>query len=272
MISNRDKDVIGHWLALYNRLNKATFAVESWPDDDSSKENVDAICRNNDGRTIAIEHTLVEAFENEKSDADRFLRTLGSLENNPALVEKGYSYLVSQPVDSIPTGINWNDVPRLILKNLPDKLSALTEGSHVVAINDLGLNLNLHIQKMRTSHDDLGKFLTGRVYPGDPGNTLILSAIRRKAPKLSRACADKKILLLEKDSPAGTIESQFALLPDDSEVRNLLRGMDEVWAANTVGLQSENVIFTNQVFPVIPDNSSYCSLDVVSGKFWQVTR
>ncbi len=38
-----DKDRIGFWVRLYNRLEGETYAVESWPDDDSSKKNIDAI-------------------------------------------------------------------------------------------------------------------------------------------------------------------------------------------------------------------------------------
>src|SRR6267142_529928 len=127
-----DKDVIAHWLTLYNRLTGSTFRIADWPDKDSSKKNVDATCSDDGGHTLAIEHTLIEPFENEKRDAARFLKTLGTLENDPALLQVGYTYLVSQPVGSIPKGVNWADVPKELLTQLPNLLLGLPEGSHNV--------------------------------------------------------------------------------------------------------------------------------------------
>jgi hypothetical protein len=39
MNTYNDKDRIGFWLRLYNRLESETYVVESWPDDDKSKKN-----------------------------------------------------------------------------------------------------------------------------------------------------------------------------------------------------------------------------------------
>ena len=38
------KDRIGRWVRFYNRPQRETYTVESWPDDDSSKKNIDALC------------------------------------------------------------------------------------------------------------------------------------------------------------------------------------------------------------------------------------
>jgi hypothetical protein len=114
-----------------------------------------------------------------------------------------------------------------------------------------------------------GTFLTGRQWPGDPGPEIILYGLRNKVPKLSAAAADKRILLLEKDAVAGTIERQFERVRSSEEVKRLLAGIDEIWAVNTVPLQIENTIFTNKLWPEL-DRSSNCSLDVETGRFWQV--
>jgi hypothetical protein len=92
---------MGRWI-LHNQLTGSTYRIADWPDRDSSKKNVDATCVDNDGHKLAIEHTLIQPFENEKADAAVFLQTLGTLENNPALSQAGYMYLASQPVGSIP--------------------------------------------------------------------------------------------------------------------------------------------------------------------------
>jgi len=267
----RDKDVISYWLTLYDRLTGSTYRIAEWPDSDSSKKNVDATCIDDAKRKLAIEHTLIQPFEHEKRDAVVFLQTLGALENDPALLQPGYMCLASQPVGSISKGVKWSTVPKEVLKRLPSILPGLPEGSNKVTIATSDWSLDLVIEKLNLGPNYPGKFLAGRQWPGDPGPEVILSAIRNKAPKLSVAAADKRILLLEKDAVAGTIDSQLDMVKGSDEVRRLLAGIDEIWAANTAGLQSENVIFSHKLWPE-RDRASICSLDVATGEFWQAGR
>jgi hypothetical protein len=264
--------VIECWLRLYNRLSGSSFQVEDWPDTDSSKKNIDAMCRDEAGRALAVEHTLIEPFEGEKADGVRFLKTLATLENHPSLLQPGYLFVVSQPVDSIPTGTRWEDVPKELLRQLPEILPELPERSSAVVIRAEDWTLTLRIDKERISADDAGRFFTARVYPGDPGPELMVRALRRKADKLSASSGDTKVLLLEKDSIAGTIERQFEQLPDNPEVTSLLAGIDQIWSVNTVALESEKVIFTNQIWPPVEGNRNCCSLNLETEKFWRVAR
>jgi hypothetical protein len=128
------------------------------------------------------------------------------------------------------------------------------------------------VSKTRTAPNVPGKFFTARVYPGDPGPELIIAALEKKIPKLAAATADKKILLLEKDAVAGTIEAQFEQLPDEPRIYGLLNSIDQIWGINSAALESEDVIFTNQIYPPLYDHANYCSLKLGSDKFWQVTR
>ena len=107
-----DKDRIGFWVRLYNRLQGETYTVESWPDDDSSKKNIDAICRNAVGHTLALEHTLIEPFAGDKADADPSFKTLGVLENHPLLTLPGNMIMVSQAVGAIPRGVKSTKSPQ----------------------------------------------------------------------------------------------------------------------------------------------------------------
>jgi hypothetical protein len=267
-----DKDVIKHWLRLRNRLTGGTYVVESWPDDDSSKQNIDALCRDLEGRTLAIEHTLIEPYLGHKEDTARFLKTLAVLENHPDLVQKGYTVNVSQPVGAIPKGVNWNEVPQAMITQLALVLPNHPEGARGVTVSGPKWSLDLRVSKRRTSQNDPGTLLTSRIYPGAPGPELMLAALEKKIPKLASATADKKILLLEKDAVAGTVEAQFDLLPGEPRVQCWLDSIDEIWTVNTAGLESEDVIFTNQILPPLEDNSTYCSLELATDKFWKVSR
>ena len=272
MTAYTDKDVINHWLRLHNRLTDGTYQVVSWPDDDSSKKNVDALCHNSEGRTLAIEHTLIEPYPGHKEDTVRFLKTLAVLENHAGLVQKGFFVNVAQPVGAIPKGIKWDEVPLAMIAQLAPVLPALPEGAQTLTVSGPKWSLDLRVSKMRTAPSDAGSFLTSRIYPGDPGPELMLAAMERKIPKLAAASADKKILLLEKDAVAGTVEAQFELLPDEPKVQAWLRSIDEIWTVNTAGLDSEQIIFTNQILPALHDHANFCSLDLATDKFWRVSR
>ena len=90
-------------------------------------------------------------------------------------------------------------------------------------------------------------------------------------PKLAACAADRKILLLEKDAVAGTIESQFEQLPDAPEIKALLAGIDEIWSVNTAGLDSEGVIFTDRIMPTDRDRTLCSSLNVLTEELWRAS-
>lgn len=272
MRTPRDKSVIEYWLTLHNRLRGTSFRVTDWPDTDSSKQNVDALCTDDASRVLALEHTLIEPFENEKADAARFLQTLAALENDPALLQSGFTYLVSQKVDAIPKGTKWSTIPGRLRSELAKIIRTLPEGRTLVPLSLGDCEIELSIRKMKTHPDDRGKFLTARRDPGEPRPQLMLNALQRKVPKLAAAKANLRILLLEKDSVAGTIENQFDQVQNDTAVKNLVRRIDQIWAVDTAALQSENVIFTNPIVPREDDNGSFCSLNVVTEEFWKVSR
>jgi hypothetical protein len=267
MKSYNDKDRIGFWLRAYNHLEKETYAVESWPDDDSSKKNIDALCRNAAGKSLAIEHTLIEPFPGNRADIDRFLKTLGALEEHPLLKQQGYMIIATQRVGAIPSRIKWGDLPQLMITQLAALLPNLQEGSHTVPVVGPGWSFDLHVNKRRTAAQGLGSFSTGRIGPGDSGPKLILTALEKKIPKLAAATADKKILLLETDAVSGNVEEQFGQLPDDPHTRALLESIDEIWTLDTASLESEDVVFVNQMHPALYDNSKYCSLSLATDVF-----
>ncbi len=270
MSNRRDKYVIENWLRLYNRLCGSTFVVEGWPDEDSTKKNVDAICHSSGGRTLAIEHTLIEPFEGEKADSAHFGETLATLEHHPGLLQPGYAFTLSQRVGSTPT--DRDEVPAELLRQLPGVLSSIQEGRSSVTIRAATWELPIEIVKESVAAGEPGRVWTSRIWPGDPGPKLILRALLRKTDKLRDAAADLKILLLEKDSIAGTLEHQFEQLPDVPGTCSLLRGIDQVWSVNTVALDSEGVIFANQLAPPVAENANCCSLNLRTGRFWQVQR
>jgi hypothetical protein len=261
-----DKFVIECWLKLYNRLNDSTYAVVDWPDKDSSKQAIDAVCQDDSGSMLGVEHTLIQPFEGEKEDtAGLFMKTLAAFENHPDLLQPGFMIEVSQPVGAVQKGIDWSRVQGEQLGQLRNVLPTLPEGHHCVKMKGTNWSIDLALHRVGLDASDSGKLFVGRIWPGDPGPGLIIKALNDKVPKLSAFTSGKRILLLEKDAVAGTIERQFEQLPGDFS--NLLCKIDEVWSANTSNLKTEGVVFTNQIWPDV--RAFTCSLNMQTGKFWQ---
>lgn len=130
-----------------------------------------------------------------------------------------------------------------------------------------GITIELTVWKNPLEKGESPTFKTGGVWPGDPGPELVHAALEGKIAKLSQYTDAKKVLLLEKDAIAGTIESQFEKLPMTPEVQSMLRQIDEIWSVNTVSLDSDSVIFTKDVWPTL--RTCVGSLNLVTGDFWK---
>jgi hypothetical protein len=245
--------------------------VKEHPDDDSSKGNIDAVCVDSAGQKLAVEHTRIEPFEGEKSDAERFLKTLGSLENHPALLLPGYTITVSQAVGTLSSGVKRTvraQVPTALVNELRTVLPALSEGQSVVKVIGANWSLDLRIDKSRNELGDPPTFWTSRTWPGEPGPELIIATLERKIPKLAVYTGHKKVLLLDKYAIAGTIESQFTQLPKgDARIDGLLGSIDEIWSVSTSFLETEEWIYSAQVWPRL--GVFRCGLSLRTGKFWR---
>lgn len=262
------KDLITGWLKLYNLLNGTSYSVIEWPDETERRlQDIDALCQDSSGNRLAVEHTLIQPFTGAKEDDARFLRTLAALEDNPALIVPGFTIHVSQPIASVPKGVKWDSLRRDILHALVTILPSLPAGPSQPNISSQGITIPLTVWKNPVEHSEVATFKTGRIWPGDPGPDLILTALRAKVPKLARYHDAKKLLLLEKDAIAGTIESQFEMLPNNSETQSLLQQIDMIWGVNTAGTFSAPVIFSDDIWPTI--RTMVGSLDLSTGEFWQ---
>lgn len=262
------KDLITGWLKLYNLLNGTSYTVINWPDEKERRcKDIDALCQDSSGSRLAVEHTLIQPFMGAKEDDSRFFRTLADLEDNPALIVPGFTIHVSQPVGAVPKGIQWEALRQDILNALAPDLPSLPPGASQLDMFSQGITIPVTVWKNPVELGEVPTFKTGRIWPGDPGPDLILTALRTKIPKLARYHEAKKLLLLEKDAIAGTVESQFERLPNNSEIQRLLRQIDTIWGVNTAGTFSAPVIFSNDIWPTI--RTRVGSLDLSSGEFWQ---
>lgn len=264
----KDKDVIESWLKLYGLITGNAYSVVEWPDQqDRTEKAIDALCEDVAGNRLAIEHTLIQPFKDEKADSKRFVQALASLENDPDLVLDGFAISVTQAVGSVPRGVKGSDLSAIFRSRLREILPRLPIGRSPIQVPTDSRSIPLTVCKEHLRQGEKPSFTTARIWPGDPGPELIMKALDEKVPKLAKHSNATRILLWEKDAIAGTPESQFERLPKTDEVKQLLGQIDAIWTVNTCALETESVIFTNDVWPTL--RNTQCSLNLKTGDFWR---
>src|SRR5579864_8110027 len=104
----RDQQLVLHFLSAFNRHHGTSFRVVRRPDEENRQTPaVEAVAADDDGTTLAFEHTLIEPFVYEKDDSNRFMRVFGPLEGHPDLKKIGYNVTLVARVGAIPTGVKW---------------------------------------------------------------------------------------------------------------------------------------------------------------------
>lgn len=185
MDMKRDQQLVVDFLSAYNRNGGTTFKVVSWPDEeDRNNQAVEAVAANDVGETIAFEHTLVEPFEGERIDSDRFLKVFGPLEGCFDLMKPGHNVDVCVRVGAIPTGVKWEAVADRVREHISRKVPLLPEGQMSESIT--GLTSPLQVMLTVTPHaaGEADHVWVSRILPADSLRNVVRRALRRKLPKL----------------------------------------------------------------------------------------
>jgi hypothetical protein len=208
---------------------------------------VEVIATKVGGMRLALEHTLIQPFVDEKFDSEVFMRAFGRIEKNADLTvpERGLTVII--PVHGIPRGYNWDEVGADLLKwLLANHRQAPKEGEALWSLPMGGRSRNepfrLSITLRTVSLPGMaGDCLIARgAMPGNLAD-VVEKALRTKIPKLIEARADKRILLLERDQIAlGDSEVYGEIVRLAPKFCGLAK-VDELWHANTSLLASEGV-------------------------------
>src|ERR1043165_356573 len=145
----RDQILVTMFLDEYNKNNGVVFEVKQWPEQiERNKPAVEAIAVNESGELLAIEHTLLQGFVGEKEDSNRFLKVVGSLENDSSLRLPNYMIDITMRVGAIPKGVNWSAVGTALAEWLKANVRALPLGMSSAVIPNLPMELEIGIHKM----------------------------------------------------------------------------------------------------------------------------
>jgi hypothetical protein len=237
--SRRENKFVEWFLSAYEDYSWADAQID-WVDEKIDGAVEALATRKSDGKTVAIEHTIIEPFLREKEDFAFFEPAFLKIEKDTALPVPGRWIRVFVPTgilrgqrhkltrDAIVEAVHcWIGANRLSLPSggsshplkiaIPGKAFLdVTLGARVVPLKGPG-KLNLHRQQMERNLGDV-----------------IERALKKKLPKLVGTVADRRILFLERqhmnlypEEMLREIEARKSLFPSVASV-------DEIWILETM--------------------------------------
>ena len=209
---------------------------------------VEVIASKGDGTTLALEHTLIELFKGEKYDSTIFAEAFEArIEKNTELIIPGRALDVMIPVGALAGIKDRDEAGDTLLAWLKANHTAIPAGESEQTVMIGGSNpLKIKFRNAATG-DSTGYCWLGRADKPDTLDKIVEKAIKRKVPKLARAKADKKLLLLQREQMSMSesevlteIEKLASLHPDLAKV-------DEIWMANTSIVESEGWVYLSRL-------------------------
>ncbi|MDA1312541.1 MAG: hypothetical protein O2968_04315 [Acidobacteria bacterium] len=208
---------------------------------------VEGRATNTSGRTVAIEHTLIQPFEDEKSDSHRFLRAFRRIEQDPSLVMPQYQIDLTFPVGALPTGYDWDVVGEEVRTWL-----ATNRGDFVVGTSNYACTVGaasgkepFELSFTLTVEDMEGKlpgcWRIGRTGVPRTLDAVVDKALRTKLPKLVNTPADQHILLLELDQPISGPQAIYDTIAKKARQYPDIRRV-EIWFVDTVARYTEDYV------------------------------
>ncbi len=230
-----------------SRTRDEAFTITARPDQtERRREAVEAIATGKSGRTIAIEHTLLQDFPGERGDATRLRAAIAPLEQDPSIrLERADLLIVVEPF-AVPDGVDWAGIPGSISAHLAPAKDSLPEGWSRHVVRYAGIDLTLEIERTAENLPGVpGVVFVARSWPGTPLAEIVEIALKRKLGKLVATDADARILLLERLAipmgcpPQRVGEAIEVLRPNYPALEQI----DEVWVAYTQAWEREDVVW-----------------------------
>jgi len=235
------------------KLFLSAYERDSWADADCKKPDaidrtkpaVDQIAtRKSDGAVLAIEHTIIEPFIQDKEDFASFEDFL-AIENDQTLAVHGLWFQVFVPVGTMrgrPAAAR-----AAIVRSVHEWIKAnrlhLVEGSaqHPCPVAGIPSEPNLEIiltvkvtPLRRGASAEAGVVHVRRQQVDNNLGDVIEKALKRKLPKLVNTPADKRILLLERQHMNLIPESMLDEIEKRRPAFPQLDNVDEIWIVETI--------------------------------------
>jgi len=237
---------------LFVELFISAYENGAWADaeierlDERSDGTVEARITSANGRTMAIEHTLVEPFVGDKRDYAVFEQAFLRIESDKTLVVPDTGIVVY-----VPGGIldgrkpaKRNMIVESIHSWIKNNRQQLREGVHPYTCDVPGMPpVRLTVRQHIHGHPSPGSLLIRRQQIENDLDKVIEKALQRKLPKLVKTEADRHVLLLGRDQFTFHPDLMFAELERQRPRFPALDQVDEVWHVETIFFEQGYVYF-----------------------------
>jgi hypothetical protein len=247
MATTREDPFIKLFLSAYENYSWADADLLKPDTIDRTNPAVDQVAkRKSDGKTLAIEHTIIEPFVQEKEDYASFAQAdFVGIEKDQSLLVPGLWIEIFVPVGALrnqPPGSRsaivqsvheWLRTHRLTLPKGNSQQPCPIAGTAGKVPGEITLTVRVTPLR-RGDKAEPGALHVRRQQLDNNLGGVIEKALKKKLPKLVNTPADKRILLLERqhmnllpESMLAEIESRRAAFPELAKV-------DEIWIIETI--------------------------------------
>jgi hypothetical protein len=236
----RDSRLLDLFLSVYDDGTWANGLSDKDRPESRADGGVDkAATRKLDGLRLAIEHTLIEPFEGEKTDFHKHFKSLqAALRTDDTLRVPGFALYLNVPVRVVPhkkhlQGII-HDIAEWMRKEHPS-----FDGSqrNCPCPNHPDGFLMLWARREPLPRHPLASFVIVHRYGEMRVDQTVEKALRDKLPKLTGTQADRRLLMLERDQ--GWLEPN-AIYAEVERLRPhfaALAAVDEIWIMDTASFE-----------------------------------
>ncbi|SRR6266516_3924986 len=198
--------------------------------------------RATDGKTLAIEHTLIQPFPTDKKDFVNFEKAgfLRIEEDQSLIVPERYTQ-VRIPAGALQKKDGRKAVAARVHQWLQANSSTFPEGlSQQICPTATG-PLTLQVNVIPCPRKD--SKLTIRRYGDEHLSEVIEKALQKKLPKLVQTAADKRILLLEYAQFYLQVADIYAEIEKRRPLVSDLAKVHEIWYVDTFDYEREKVVY-----------------------------
>jgi hypothetical protein len=246
-----DIELVKLFLSQYKDGEGNSYTLETRPDITQRKQKaVEAIAVDKNGHHLAIEHTLIQPFEGQRSDDVPFLTVFEQLRTDSSLRLPNRFIDVLVPAFAVPKGLEWKDVaPKVREWFVNARTSFPADGESWHTIPNVGFELKVLVQTMDLPETE-GTVVVGRLLPaGEPFAKVLCKALSDKVPKLAATPADKRILLFEDGGVAIGFTKITTGIDASVDEFSALKRIDAVWTVHTMGWKSSGDALFCHVWP-----------------------
>src|SRR5260370_22273547 len=247
----RDIELVQLFLSEYKDAEGNSYHISARPDKtERSAKAIEALAVDEHGHSLAVEHTMVEAFEGKKADDIPFFVVFEQLGSDSSLVLPNRLVDIQCPALAIPKGLDWKDIRQKVTEWFNEIRNDLpADGYGEYAIPELGFELKVNVETINLP-DTFGAVIASRVLPeGKPFIDVLRRALANKVPKLVETRADRHILLLEDEGAGIGFYKVIHGLDSSMKETPRLKEVDEVWVVKTMSWQTSGTLFFYYVWP-----------------------